>query len=124
MAKTPQQDAVVSDDDLFKFYLTTLPPFLAVETTVRDGDGQPLRQPTACDVATCGKSKIYGWIKEGKVRTKLVDGKRKVETFSLLQYLFNSPEDKPTQLKHAPLAGKQYRRVRRAVQHEQVADRV
>jgi hypothetical protein len=113
MAKTPRKNSVPSDDELFEYYLSILPPLLSIDTTA------DRNEPTACSVSGYRKSKIREWIDEDRVQTKMVDGKRKVQTFSLLKLLFNSPEDKPTQLKHAPLEGRQYRRT-----HERVAERV
>ena len=118
MAKTPQKDSAVSDDELFEYYLSILPPFLSIDTTVRGPDGQPSRETTASSVSGWKKSKIRKWIEEGRVQSKMVDGKRKVQTFSLLKLLFSLPDDKPTQLKHAPLEGRQYRRT-----HDRIAER-
>jgi hypothetical protein len=116
MAKTPQKDSIVSDDELFEFYLSILPPFLSIDSVTKEREGQPSWPPTACDVSGYKKSKVRSWIDDGRVPSKMVDGKRKVQTFGLLKLLFSSPDDKPTQLKHAPLEGRQYRRT-----HERIA---
>src|SRR5260221_12200917 len=101
MAETLQWNADVSDDELFEYYLSKYSPYLSIDTTT------DRNEPTACSVSGYRKSKIRQWIKEGKVRSKMVDGKRKVQTFSLLKILFSTPDDKPVPLKHAPLEGRQ-----------------
>jgi hypothetical protein len=111
MAETLQWNADISTGELFEFYLKNLPPYLSINTTVEDRS-----EPTACSVSGFGHSKIRDWIKEGNLKTKMVDGKRKVLTFDLLKILFNAPEDQPVPLKHNPLEGRQYRRSHKRVE--------
>jgi hypothetical protein len=110
MAEMLQRNDVVSDDELFEFYLKNLPPYLSITTVVEDRT-----EPTAVSVTGFGHSKIREWIDKNKLRTKLVDGKRKVLTFDLLRIMFSAPDNKPVPLKHAPLEGKQYRRPHKRV---------
>jgi hypothetical protein len=71
-------------------YVNALPPNLRIATTASDPKNTT---PTACDVAQCSPAKMYELIGMKVVRSVKMDGRRLVDTASLLEYLNDLPED-------------------------------
>jgi hypothetical protein len=107
----PPQNGVPNDvDSKIREYINTfgiLPPDLAVHTTRKNREDWP---PTACEIADCSQAQMYVVMDEGRVISRKRGGSRRVDTLSLLRYIFSAPEAKPIPLKHDPLKNKRYRR--------------